>query len=174
MNKSLSIAGGVALLFLFLIGVVNFENILPKENVTLASEKDEVKQKLEIVLEENNKLKEENIRLSEGLQQLEDNSTNSKLDHLAVNELEKKNFLGSPKDIIAELVKHPELIPYEGVLGGDVLIREEGTKVLSHEWIFAPFDDGHILGYLLIHYSIVDGKPGNWKVIDSYMYGEQD
>lgn len=167
MIRNLSLVGGVSLLALLLIGIYSFGNILPKENITIASEEDEVKQQLENVLEENIKLKEE-------LQQLKFNSTDSKLPELANFELKKKNYLGSPKDIIAELVKRPELIPYEGVLGGELFIREEGAKVLSHEWIFAPFDDGHIGGYLLIHYSIVDGKPGDWKVLDSYVSGEED
>lgn len=167
MNKSLSIVGGVALFLLFLIGVFDFANVSPNENITVASEKDEVKQRLDIVLEENIQLKEEIKKLKEAFAE-------SKLDDLAAFELEKKNYFGSPKDIITELVKHPELIPYEGVLGGEILFREEGAKVLSHEWIFAPFDDGHISGYLLIHYSIVDGKPGDWKVVDSYLFGEED
>ena len=118
-------------------------------------------------MEENNNLKEE-------LLQLKLNSANWELSALATFELEKKNFSGSSENIIAELVKQSEIIPYEGVLCGDVLLREKGAKVFSHEWIFAQFDDGHISGYLLIHYSIVGGEPGNWKVIDSYLFGEEE
>lgn len=76
------------------------------------------------------------------------------------------------KDIINDLIKHPELIPYDGVLGGTMGFYDpEGIQVLSDRWVFAGFDDGHINGYMLLRYSSNDGKI-SWEVIDSYLDGE--
>lgn len=76
------------------------------------------------------------------------------------------------KDIINDLRKHPELIPYDGVLGGTMGFYDpEGIHILSDRWVFAGFDDGHINGYMLLSYSINDGKI-SWEVIDSYLDGE--
>jgi len=70
--------------------------------------------------------------------------------------------------IIADLLKHPELIPYEPVLGGEMGFFKENTKVLSDRWVFAYFEDGHIYGYMLLGYSIENGII-KWEVIDSYV-----
>jgi hypothetical protein len=84
-------------------------------------------------------------------------------------ELKQLNFDGTPEDIIADLLKHPELIPYEAILGGQMGFSAD-SKLLSHQWVFASFSDGHILGIMLLKYSIKDGKIDGWKVMDSYLY----
>ncbi len=79
---------------------------------------------------------------------------------------------GSGEGIINDLMKHPELIPYDGVLGGTMGFYDtEGIQVLSDRWVFAGFDDGHINGYMLLSYRNNDGKI-YWEVIDSYLSGE--
>ncbi|MGI6451468.1 MAG: DUF4362 domain-containing protein [Desulfitobacteriia bacterium] len=76
------------------------------------------------------------------------------------------------KYIINDLMQHPELIPYDGVLGGTMGFYDpESIQVLSDRWVFAGFDDGHINGYMLLSYRINDGKI-SWEVIDSYLDGE--
>lgn len=45
------------------------------------------------------------------------------------------------------------MIPYAGVLGGKMHFRTDEIIVLSHEWVFAPFDDGHTGGFLLLTYA---------------------
>ena len=76
------------------------------------------------------------------------------------------------KDMINDLRKHPELIPFDGVLGGTMGFYDpEGIHILSDRWVFAGFDDGHINGYMLLSYSINDEKI-SWEVIDSYLDGE--
>jgi len=72
----------------------------------------------------------------------------------------------------SDLRKHPELIPYDGVLGGTMgFYDSKGIRVLSGRWVFAGFDDGHINGYMLLSYRLNDGKI-SWEVIDSYLDGE--
>jgi len=76
------------------------------------------------------------------------------------------------QDIINDLISHPELIPYDGVLGGKMgFYYPDEIRVLTDRWVLAGFDDGHINGYMLLSYSIDNGKI-SWKVIDSYLDGE--
>lgn len=70
--------------------------------------------------------------------------------------------------IIADLLDHPELIPYEAVLGGKMAFFKENTKVLSDRWVFAYFEDGHVYGNMLLSYKIQNGII-TWEVIDSHM-----
>lgn len=89
-----------------------------------------------------------------------------------INGLKQQGFNGSIQDIIDDLVKHPELIPYAGVLGGKMgFYSPENICVLSDKWVYAGFDDGHINGYMLLAYSITNGTI-SWEVIDSYLFGQ--
>lgn len=86
--------------------------------------------------------------------------------------LKQQGFNGSVQDIIDDLVKHPELIPYDGVLGGKMgFYYKENIHVLTDKWVFAGFDDGHINGYMLLSYNIKNGAI-SWKALDSYLSGE--
>ncbi len=87
-----------------------------------------------------------------------------------INGLKRQGFDGNIQDIINDLVKHDELIPYKGVLGGKMgFYYKERIHVLSDKWVYAYFEDGHISGYMLLSYSI-DNKEISWKVIDSYLF----
>lgn len=87
-------------------------------------------------------------------------------------EVSSDNISELHKDIINDLMQHPELIPYDGVLGGTMGFYDlESIQVLSDRWVYAGFDDGHINGYMLLSYRINDGKI-SWEVIDSYLDGE--
>ncbi|WP_226683453.1 hypothetical protein [Sutcliffiella horikoshii] len=81
-------------------------------------------------------------------------------------------FEGEIDEIKEQLLEQTQLIPYEPVLGGIMSFREDRVKLLSHEWIFAPFDDGHTGGFLLIKYQMRDGKVTDWDVMDSYKFGD--
>lgn len=84
--------------------------------------------------------------------------------------LKLKGFEGTVQDIINDLVKHDELIPYKGALGGKMgFYNEDKIYVLSDKWVFAYFEDGHAYGYMLLSYSI-DNNNISWKVIDSYIF----
>lgn len=87
--------------------------------------------------------------------------------------LQSIGFTGGVEAVRADLVKHPELIPYEGSLGGTMQFSEGSILVLSHKWVFAPFSDGHAVGHLLLTYEINDGEVRNWQVVESHLDGEQ-
>ncbi len=138
----------------------------------------ELKEKLDVVNTDMTvQLTEKETELSELQQQIEDLSetaeNENQLDPVTAGNLKQLHYEGSEKDIIEELVLHPELIPYDGILGGTMQLSAEGAEVLSHEWILAPFSDGHTLGYLLVEYKVKDGKLTDWKTIDSYILGDE-
>ena len=82
----------------------------------------------------------------------------------------KNRGLSNPVSTLkSDLMQHPELIPYKGVLGGNMRFYREHIYILTSHWALAYFDDGHIAGYMLLNFQI--GADGNiqWKVLDSYL-----
>jgi hypothetical protein len=74
------------------------------------------------------------------------------------------------KDIVSDLMKHPELIPHKGVLGGTMgFYSEQNIKVLNSKWVLAQFEDGHIGGWMLLEYKVLKSGSISWKVIDSFL-----
>ncbi|HVJ47992.1 hypothetical protein [Desulfitobacterium sp.] len=83
--------------------------------------------------------------------------------------LQSKGFKGDPQEIVSDLRKHSELIPYKGVLGGTMgFYNENAIHVLTDQWVLASFNDGHIGGYMLLKYDWNDGE-FSWKVMESYL-----
>ncbi|MFN3650672.1 MAG: hypothetical protein ACK47B_13940 [Armatimonadota bacterium] len=71
--------------------------------------------------------------------------------------------------IIADLVKHPELIPAKPVLGGRMFFLEDEVRVLGPKWVVAPFEDGHVAGVALLRYRLGSSGEVRWELIDSYL-----
>lgn len=95
------------------------------------------------------------------------------LNHLPVlNDFERslieKNGLTDPSYIVSDLLDHPELIPFEGVLGGVMMFTD--AALINDKWVFARFEDGHIMGSGLFQYEIKDQSRIDWKLIKAEMY----
>lgn len=86
-------------------------------------------------------------------------------------DLLKRQGLDDPlQDIVSDLMQHPELIPYDGVLGGTMgFYSPEGIHVLNTRWVMAYFEDGHISGQMLLRYQITDDVRIEWEVLDSFL-----
>jgi catechol 2,3-dioxygenase-like lactoylglutathione lyase family enzyme len=70
-------------------------------------------------------------------------------------------------DLKKDLMKHPELIPFKGEVGGKMdFYSEEFIHILSNDWVYAYFEDGHIAGQMLLKYRM-DGGKITWKVLQS-------
>ena len=96
--------------------------------------------------------------------------TQPRLSVWQIQRLKKKGLKDPVKDIVADLMKHNELIPYEGVLGGTMGFRSESDiHVLTPKWVLASFDDGHILGHMLLEYKVSNDGKIFWKVVASYL-----
>lgn len=71
------------------------------------------------------------------------------------------------KNLIQSLDSNLKLIPYPGVLGGKMHFGK--ISLLGNRWAVADFDDGHIIGRMLLKYTIQKDSTIRWKVIDHYL-----
>jgi hypothetical protein len=130
-------------------------NEFKKKTEKYNNEKDEL-------ISENKKLK----RIESSIKNISENSI-----YLYSNDIKdmKEKGLSNPvQDIISNLMKHNELIPYKGVLGGTMRFYEKEIRILTNKWVLAYFEDGHIGGYLLLEYDISNDGKINWKRIASH------
>lgn len=67
------------------------------------------------------------------------------------------------RELRESLMRRSDLIPYEGVLGGRMQFVPAGIAVLSPEWVYARFEDGHIGGSCLFAFDILPGGEIVWR-----------
>jgi hypothetical protein len=85
-----------------------------------------------------------------------------------IEELKKKGLKNPVADLVADLQRHPELIPHEAVLGGTMAFGfPEKMHVLTKHHVLAYFEDGHIGGWMVLEYSVARGGRITWRVVDS-------
>ncbi|MDG5814198.1 hypothetical protein QA601_03845 [Chitinispirillales bacterium ANBcel5] len=81
-----------------------------------------------------------------------------------------KQGITDPNLLLSDLKERPELIPYEGVLGGTMFFpSEEYMWFVSDYWVLAYFEDGHRAGYLFLEYEVSQGGDIFWKVVTSQL-----
>ena len=83
------------------------------------------------------------------------------LDDVEIEELRSRGFADPARQLRDSLQTHPELIPYDGVHGGTMSFND--IVLLQQSFAFAGFDDGHINGYMLLEYTILDSSRVSWK-----------
>lgn len=94
-----------------------------------------------------------------------------KLQAFEIEQLKQKGLKDPVADLKADLMKRQDLIPFEGVLGGEMgLYSEENIYIISSKWAAAHFDDGHIGGIMLLKYNIQKDGKIRWYVMDSFLY----
>ena len=86
------------------------------------------------------------------------------LEPYEVEEIRRKGLGDPARQLRDSLTAHPELIPYKGVLGGQMgFYSTDHIVILSSSHVFAPFDDGHIGGSMLLEYEVLPGPRIVWK-----------
>lgn len=75
----------------------------------------------------------------------------------------------STSALLATLSEQDDLIPISGVLGGTMRWWPENSIVLNEKWVFGYFEDGHILGYALLHYSFDASNQLIWRVVETFV-----
>ena len=71
-------------------------------------------------------------------------------------------------DLKADLTSHPEIIPYEGVLGGTMAFYDkDGIVFLPGGYVYAPADDGHYEVHALLRYEVSQGGGIRWRLIEA-------
>jgi len=136
-----------------------------REIVQLTQREQALNDKIEELTKENDDLKASlpNVSWTQSLHQ-------PKLSLQEIQYLKEKGLKNPVNDIIADLVKHNELIPYQGVLGGKMGFQsEKDIYVVSTKLVRASFDDGHAGGWMLLEYQVTDENKISWKVLESYL-----
>ena len=83
-------------------------------------------------------------------------------------ELQRIGFTDPARQLGEDLVRHPELIPFPGEVGGSMAFRQP-VRVLSSRWVMANFDDGHVGGSAILEFEVLkDGHLG-WKMRASHL-----
>ncbi|MDY6788122.1 MAG: hypothetical protein SVK54_08370 [candidate division WOR-3 bacterium] len=66
-----------------------------------------------------------------------------------------------------DLMNRDELIETSGQLGGTMGFHDrDAVNILNRYWVYAPFDDGHVQGYMILEYQF-KGDSVLWNVIES-------
>jgi heme exporter protein D len=85
-------------------------------------------------------------------------------------ELNKQGLSTRGEALAVDLMRHRELIPYKGVMGGTMgFYSKKDIHVLTSRWVMASFEDGHIGGQMLLEYAVSPGGEIQWKVISAYL-----
>ena len=89
---------------------------------------------------------------------------------LFVKEFQKKGLREPVADLVADLQRHPELIPFPGLPGTPMKFYDAGRiRVLSHRWVYAPFDDGHVSGEGIFEFEVAPGGKITWRTLTAKM-----
>jgi hypothetical protein len=87
-----------------------------------------------------------------------------------IKDMKRAGLKDPLKDIISDLKRHRELIPYEGSMGGTMnFVGSSKMWILTKKWVLAYFEDGHNGGYLLLEFEITKDGKINWKRLASYL-----
>ncbi|NBI28101.1 hypothetical protein [Chengkuizengella marina] len=127
----------------------------------LMNTKSAIEKELQDIKLENEKLRSEITDLNtdnENLQILNSGTTQT---------IEKIGPYNS-EEIIKDLLKHPELIPFDGVVGGTMFFNE--ADVLNDKWVYATYEDGHISGAGIFEYKVDQDNKIKWELVDSFLY----
>ncbi len=94
----------------------------------------------------------------------------SPIHKLYIDRLRQLGLNHPVEDLVSDLQRHPEIIPYPGVLGGRMGFYDtDRIRVLNDSWVYAPFDDGHIAGDAILGYQVAPGGKMSWRVVTSRM-----
>lgn len=82
-----------------------------------------------------------------------------------IQRLKQKGLQNPETDLMNDLNrKQSRLIPAEGTMGGTMAIRD--SRILNDRYALAYYEDGHTGGYMLLKYTVNNGKI-NWTVVDN-------
>jgi hypothetical protein len=92
----------------------------------------------------------------------------SKLQSWDIRRFQKRGLANPEEDIVNDLLKQNRLIQFDSHAGVNWRIDKNETIILSNKWVFTKFDDGHMLGSILLQYQVENGII-TWEVISQYL-----
>lgn len=88
------------------------------------------------------------------------------LDPLETDELQRRGLKDPVMDLKSDLMSHPDLIPYEGTMGGTMRFpRAASIILLPGGYAHARFEDGHMSGECIFSFDVKPGGAIEWKRI---------
>src|SRR5262249_20179289 len=78
-------------------------------------------------------------------------------------ELKSLGLSDPPRQILEDLARHPELIPFKGVDGGMLQFYPAQSALVNRDWAYGYFEDGHVAGRGLFEYRVSPGGQIAWK-----------
>ena len=97
----------------------------------------------------------------------EGNQGKGQLSQWEIQNFQQKNLEDPEEEIRQDLFNKPELIPIEGVLGGTMGFHSpENIELLNGQWALATYEDGHIMGQMLLKYEVSNNGEICWEVMD--------
>lgn len=127
--------------------------------------------KVKEIAEENQLIQDKNILTEASLAYYKNKALyQPPLSSREIAELRQKGLRNPVMDIKTDLMKHPGLIPYKGIMGGTMRFSSEREiYVISTKWVRAYFEDGHVSGWMVLEYQVSRNGQISWKVINSYL-----
>ncbi len=150
----------IALFFILLLSL--FLTFQHKKEITRLKHRERVlNTKIEELAKENDELKISSARVV---------FHRPKLSAEEIQYLKDQGLRNPVNDITADLMKHPEFIPYQGSVGGKMgFYSKKDIYVISTRLVRASFDDGHKEGWMLLEYGVTGENEISWKVLESYL-----
>jgi hypothetical protein len=85
------------------------------------------------------------------------------LDDQEISTLKLKGLEDPARDIRADLMRRADLIPFEAVMGGRMQFIPSEIAVLSPQWVYARFEDGHKSGSCLLAFEVQPNGEIAWR-----------
>lgn len=99
----------------------------------------------------------------------EEAKTSSKLTRQTIREFQNTGLRNPEQDIIADLIKNPNLIPIKsGSADGMKFYDKKKIFVMSRNLVYAHFSDGSKNGAIILEYSITSDGRISWVPIKAY------
>jgi hypothetical protein len=119
-------------------------------------------------LELKSDLEEFKQKASDNTADQNDSKKLSKLQSWDIKRFQKKGLKNPENDILASLMKQTQLIKFEPQPGVSWRFDANETIILSNRWVFTKFDEGHMLGSMLLSYTVNNGSVA-WEAISQYL-----
>ena len=79
--------------------------------------------------------------------------------------LRRAGFAAPAESLRADLLRHPELIPAAGVVGGTMAFNSGSIYLLPGRHVWAIAEDGHIEHAMLLRYTVLRDTTLRWDVV---------
>ncbi|MBN2202525.1 hypothetical protein JW777_11260 [bacterium] len=149
------------LFFLFVLCTVLFAFMLfteKKKTADLKNQNMELKGEVDLL----------NLASQDNNSDLTSAQKSSRLQSWDIKRFQKNGLENPEKDIVDDLMKQSRLIKFEPKPGVSWRFDRNETIILSNQWVFTKFDEGHMLGSMLLQYSVNNGAI-TWEAISQVL-----